>query len=64
MRLMKEFGWQMTIWAVAKAMERNPPFAKACVREGHEIGAHGACDCASCCGTEQLTERCCRVPLA
>ena len=40
-RLMKEFGWQMTIWAIAKAMERNQPFAKACIREGHEIGAHG-----------------------
>ncbi|KAF2644566.1 glycoside hydrolase/deacetylase [Massarina eburnea CBS 473.64] len=41
MRLMKEFGWNMTLWAIAKAMERNPEFAKACVREGHEIGAHG-----------------------
>ncbi|KAI9688692.1 MAG: hypothetical protein M1822_001049 [Bathelium mastoideum] len=40
-RLMKEFGWNMTLWAIAKAMERNPDFAKACVREGHEIGAHG-----------------------
>ncbi|ORY13896.1 chitin deacetylase 1 [Clohesyomyces aquaticus] len=41
-RLMKEFGWNMTLWAISKAMERNPEFAKACVREGHEIGAHGA----------------------
>lgn len=40
-RLMKEFGWKMTIWAVAVAMERNPTFAKACIRDGHEIGAHG-----------------------
>jgi peptidoglycan/xylan/chitin deacetylase (PgdA/CDA1 family) len=40
-RLMKEFGWNMTLWAIAKAMERNLEFAKACVREGHEIGAHG-----------------------
>jgi peptidoglycan/xylan/chitin deacetylase (PgdA/CDA1 family) len=40
-RLMKEFGWNMTLWAIAKAMERNPDFANACVREGHEIGAHG-----------------------
>ncbi|KAF2708096.1 carbohydrate esterase family 4 protein [Pleomassaria siparia CBS 279.74] len=40
-RLMKEFGWNMTLWAIAQAMERNPEFAKACVREGHEIGAHG-----------------------
>lgn len=23
------------------AMEKNPAFAKACVREGHEIAAHG-----------------------
>lgn len=42
LRLMREFGWHMTVWAVARAMERNPPFAKALVREGHEIGAHGA----------------------
>ena len=38
---MKEFGWEMTLWAVAVDMERNPTFAKACVRDGHEIGAHG-----------------------
>jgi len=38
---MKEFGWNMTIYAVAVAMERNPSWAKACVREGHEICAHG-----------------------
>jgi len=41
LRLMKEFGWNMTLWAIAVAMERNPTFAKACVRDGHEIGAHG-----------------------
>ena len=40
-RLMQEFGFQMTLYAIAKAMERNPDFAKACVREGHEIAAHG-----------------------
>lgn len=40
-RLMKEFGWKMTLWAVSVAMERNSAFAKACVRDGHEIGAHG-----------------------
>lgn len=40
-RLMKEKGWNMTIYAISKAMERNPSFAKACVREGHEIAAHG-----------------------
>jgi hypothetical protein len=41
LRLMREFGWNMTLWAIAVAMERNPTFAKACVRDGHEIGAHG-----------------------
>ncbi|KAK8204330.1 hypothetical protein M8818_005175 [Zalaria obscura] len=40
-RLMAEFGWPMTIFAVAKAMERNPEFARACVRDGHEIATHG-----------------------
>jgi peptidoglycan/xylan/chitin deacetylase (PgdA/CDA1 family) len=38
---MKEFGWNMTIYAIAKAMERNPSFSKACIKEGHEIAAHG-----------------------
>ncbi|KAF2804332.1 chitin deacetylase 1 [Mytilinidion resinicola] len=41
MRLFKEFGWQITIYAIAHAMERSPKFAKACIREGHEIAAHG-----------------------
>lgn len=41
MRLFKEFGWNITIYAIAKAMERNPPFAKYCVENGHEIAAHG-----------------------
>lgn len=40
-RLMKDFGWNMTVFAIAVAMQRNPTFAKACVREGHEICAHG-----------------------
>lgn len=44
MRLFKEFGWQITIYAIAKAMERNPPFAKYCVENGHEIAAHGTYD--------------------
>jgi peptidoglycan/xylan/chitin deacetylase (PgdA/CDA1 family) len=34
-------GWKFTSWAVAQAMEKNPKFAKACVRDGHEIAAHG-----------------------
>jgi len=41
MRLFKEFDWKITLWAIAKAMERNPKFAKYCVDNGHEIGAHG-----------------------
>lgn len=41
LRLFKEMGWNFTIWAVAQAMEKNPSFARACVRDGHEIGAHG-----------------------
>jgi peptidoglycan/xylan/chitin deacetylase (PgdA/CDA1 family) len=41
LRLFKEMGWKFTSWAVAQAMEKNPSFAKACVRDGHEIAAHG-----------------------
>jgi peptidoglycan/xylan/chitin deacetylase (PgdA/CDA1 family) len=41
LRLFKEMNWNFTTWAVAQAMEKNPTFAQACVRDGHEIGAHG-----------------------
>jgi peptidoglycan/xylan/chitin deacetylase (PgdA/CDA1 family) len=41
LRLFKEMGWHFTSWAVAQAMEKNPSFGKACVRDGHEIAAHG-----------------------
>ncbi|OTA22142.1 hypothetical protein BTJ68_14525 [Hortaea werneckii EXF-2000] len=42
MRLFREFGWQITIFAVARAMELNPRFGEYCVREaGHEIANHG-----------------------
>ena len=41
LRLFKEMDWKFTSWAVAQAMEKNPSFAKACVRDGHEIAAHG-----------------------
>lgn len=41
LRLFKEFNWNFTTYAIAMAMEKNPSFAKACVREGHEIAAHG-----------------------
>ena len=34
-------AWKFTSWAVAQAMEKNPSFAKACVRDGHENAAHG-----------------------
>lgn len=33
--------YKFTTWAVAQAFEKNPTFAKACVRDGHEIAAHG-----------------------
>lgn len=39
--MFKEFGWQWTTYAVAQAMQVNPNFAKACVRDGHEIATHG-----------------------
>lgn len=41
LRLMKEFNFPMTLYAVAQAFAKNPDFAKACVRDGHEIGNHG-----------------------
>ncbi|KAK8076588.1 hypothetical protein PG994_003860 [Apiospora phragmitis] len=41
LRLFKEFGWNFTTYAVAVALQKNPKFAKALVREGHEIAAHG-----------------------
>ncbi|EXF74252.1 chitin deacetylase 1 [Colletotrichum fioriniae PJ7] len=40
-RLFKEFGWSFTTYAVAYALKRNPTFAKALVRDGHEIACHG-----------------------
>ncbi|RAO70614.1 uncharacterized protein BHQ10_006626 [Talaromyces amestolkiae] len=40
-RLFKEFGWNFTTYAVAVALKKNPTFAKALVRDGHEIAAHG-----------------------
>ncbi|KAI0478571.1 glycoside hydrolase/deacetylase [Xylariaceae sp. FL0804] len=41
LRLFREFGWNFTTFAIAKALEKNPKFAKALVRDGHEIAAHG-----------------------
>lgn len=41
LRLFKEFGWNFTTYAVGVALKRNPTYAKALVREGHEISCHG-----------------------
>jgi peptidoglycan/xylan/chitin deacetylase (PgdA/CDA1 family) len=42
MRLFKDYGWKITIYAVARAMELNPKFGEYCVKEaGHEIANHG-----------------------
>lgn len=41
LRLFKEFGWNFTTYAIAQALEKNPSYAKALVRDGHEIAAHG-----------------------
>lgn len=41
LRTMKEFGFPMTIYGVAQALYKNQEFAKACVRDGHEIANHG-----------------------
>ena len=42
MRIFKEFGWKITIYAVARAMQLNPRFGQYCVKEaGHEIANHG-----------------------
>ncbi|EHK97185.1 putative Chitin deacetylase 1 [Glarea lozoyensis 74030] len=42
LRLFKEQGYKFTTWAVSQAITSNPTFARALVREGHEIAAHGA----------------------
>ena len=36
-----EFGIEMSILGVARALEQNPELAKACVERGHEIVSHG-----------------------
>lgn len=41
LRLFKEFNYPMTLYAVAQAFAKNPEFARACVRDGHEIANHG-----------------------
>lgn len=42
MRIFKDYGWQITIYAVARAMQLNPRFGTYCVKEaGHEIANHG-----------------------
>jgi peptidoglycan/xylan/chitin deacetylase (PgdA/CDA1 family) len=42
LRLFKEQGYRFTTWAVSQAIAANPTFARALVRDGHEIAAHGA----------------------
>lgn len=41
LRLFKEFNYHWTTYAVAQAFKVNPNFAKACVRDGHEVATHG-----------------------
>jgi allantoinase len=41
LRLFDEYGWKLTIFAVAMALERVPDAAKALVEAGHEIASHG-----------------------
>jgi len=41
LRLFEEFGFPLTIYAVAMAMERNPEFVAAVLDAGHEIASHG-----------------------
>jgi putative urate catabolism protein len=41
LRLFDEYGWKLTIFAVAMALERVPEAARALVEAGHEIASHG-----------------------
>lgn len=41
LKTFKEFGYPMTIYGVAQALAKNPTFAKALVRDDHEIANHG-----------------------
>lgn len=41
MRLFADTGIPLTVFAVAKALERNPLAAKAIVAAGHEVAGHG-----------------------
>ena len=41
LRLFREMGWRFTSWACGQALEGNPSFAAAMVRDGHEVAAHG-----------------------
>ncbi len=41
LRLFDEYGWKLTIFAVAMALERVPDAARALVEAGHEIASHG-----------------------
>jgi peptidoglycan/xylan/chitin deacetylase (PgdA/CDA1 family) len=41
LRLFRERGLPLTIFAVAMALERNPEAAAAFVEDGHEVASHG-----------------------
>ncbi|MBI2235095.1 MAG: allantoinase PuuE [Micavibrio aeruginosavorus] len=41
LRLFKKYDVPVTIFAVAKALEKYPEIAKAFIRDGHEIASHG-----------------------
>jgi allantoinase len=39
--IFRDFSVTISILAVARALEQNPPLARACVERGHEIVSHG-----------------------
>ncbi|KAH8684480.1 hypothetical protein BGZ60DRAFT_523693 [Tricladium varicosporioides] len=41
LRLFSEFSYPLTVWACAQALQLNPTFCSALLRDGHEIAAHG-----------------------
>ena len=41
LRLFRERGLPLTVFAVAMALERHPDLARAFIEEGHEVASHG-----------------------
>jgi peptidoglycan/xylan/chitin deacetylase (PgdA/CDA1 family) len=41
LKLFREFGWQWTTWACARAFETSGDYPKMLVEDGHEIACHG-----------------------